>query len=219
MKLTDVVKEGLTRTGTSDSAVVGWGRGMGHKGHMYLASAVLSYAKEKSADPYFVLSRTQDRENPLSVKEKLAIYRKVFPKNQKVFQSATPTMPDLTQVLRRLWRTGYKNVTVVVGADQKDSLGYVMNYNGKNSKLDDQLLYQFDKLQVISRQETNDPNAKEEGPRATPMRQILLDPKATPEQKFKVWRDAMSPEINDDEIRALMKKSYTRIKPKKNVRK
>ena len=32
--------EAIDRTGEGNTAVVGWGRGMGHKGHMMLASIV-----------------------------------------------------------------------------------------------------------------------------------------------------------------------------------
>ena len=36
------LRELLNRTGEHKAAVVGWGRGMGHKGHMYLASSVIT---------------------------------------------------------------------------------------------------------------------------------------------------------------------------------
>ena len=48
--------EALARTGEGKAAVVGWGRGMGHKGHMMLASSVITHANQLSADPYFVLA-------------------------------------------------------------------------------------------------------------------------------------------------------------------
>jgi hypothetical protein len=66
-------------------------------------------------------------------------------------------------------------------------------------------------LDVIARQETNDPSREEEGPRATPMRNILNDPNATDEQKFAAWRDSMSPELSDDEVRDLMDKAGSRM--------
>ena len=36
------IVEGLIRTGRNNTAVIGWGRGMGHQGHMYLASSVIT---------------------------------------------------------------------------------------------------------------------------------------------------------------------------------
>lgn len=214
--------EALVRTGQGDSAVVGWGRGMGHKGHMFLASAVLTQAKQQSADPYFVVSKTVGKDDPITPDEKLAIYKKVFPQSGHIFQTATDEMPDLTRVLINLYKQGYKNVTVVVGADQKTALGYVTNYNGKSTKTGE-ILFNFDNLTVISRQETADPSAGEEGPRATPMRQVLNDPSKSSEEQFAVWRDAMNPEISDDEVRDLMLKAKTRMDaasvPKPKVKK
>ena len=64
--------EAITRTGKGDTAVVGWGRGMGHKGHMMLASSVITKAKEVGGDPYFVVSRTVGKDDPITPEEKLA---------------------------------------------------------------------------------------------------------------------------------------------------
>lgn len=202
--------ENLERTGESKSAVVGWGRGMGHKGHMFLASSVVTHAEELSADPYFVVSKTVGKDDPITPEEKLEIYKKVFPEKGHIFQTATDEMPDLTRVLSKLNNLGYDSVTVVVGADQKKALSYVKNYNGTPDKKGN-IPYSFKELNVISRQETNDPNAGEEGPRATPMRDILKDPKASEDEKFNLWRSAMSPELSDDEVKDLMHKASQRM--------
>ena len=210
--------EAITRTGKGDTAVVGWGRGMGHKGHMMLASSVITKAKEVGGDPYFVVSRTVGKDDPITPEEKLAIYKKVFPEQGHIFQAASDEIPDLTKVLANLNKQGYKNAVVVVGADQVKAFQYLKNYNGKPTKAGD-IPFEFDNLEVISRQETTDPSAGEEGPRATPMRQALNDPNKSEEEQFAVWRDAMSPEVSDDEVRDLMNKAKTRIgafvKPKK----
>lgn len=211
MKIIDIFEE-ITRTGKGNAAVVGWGRGMGHRGHMFLASAVVTKAKETGADPYFVVSRTVGIDDPIKPEEKLAIYKKVFPSSANIFQVATDEMPDLTRVLRDLNRQGYDKAVVVVGADQVNALSYVKNYNGKADKAGN-IPYNFDSLEVIARQEvTSDPGSQEEGPRATPMRQVLLDPTKTDAEKFTVWRDAMSPELSDAEVRELMNKAEQRMK-------
>lgn len=214
--------EDINRTGKGSTAIVGWGRGMGHKGHMMLASSVITHAKDLGGDPYFVVSRTYGPDDPLQPDEKLAIYRKVFPEQGHIFQVATDELPDLTRVLGNLNKQGYKNAVVVVGADQKAAFQYLNAYNGKPNKKGE-IAFKFDNLEVISRQETNDPSRKQEGPRATPMRQVLNDLAAFrqshPEYKnvpddqlpFQVWRDAMSPEISDDEVRDLMAKAKTRM--------
>lgn len=222
MLLRELFFESLDRTGESKSAVLGWGRGMGHKGHMFLASSVITQAEEDNSDPYFVVSRSVGKDDPITPEEKLNIYKKVFPKHGHIFQTATDEMPDLTKVLTKLNQHGYTNVTVVVGADQKTALGYVLNYNGKPDKAGN-IPFKFDSLRVISRQETNDPSKDEEGPRATPMRQALLDPNMNDKEKFQIWRDAMSPELSDQEVRSLMTTALQRMqefgKPKAKTKK
>ena len=217
-----LLREFLNRTGEGKAAVVGWGRGMGHKGHMYLASSVITQAGEEGADPYFVVSRTVGKDDPITPEEKMQIYKKVFPKHGHIFHSATDEMPDLTRVLTKLDKHGYTDVTVVVGADQVKALSYVKQYNGVPNKAGE-TMYSFNSLNVISRQETNDPSREEEGPRATPMRAVLTDPDATEEQKFQTWRDAMSPEISDAEVHELMNKAHERMqsfsKPKAKAKK
>ena len=215
--------ENLARTGEKNTAVVGWGRGMGHKGHMMLASSVLTYSDKIGGDPYFVVSRTYGPDDPLQPEEKLSIYKRVFPDSSHIFQTATDELPDLTRVLTNLNQQGYNNVTVVVGADQVTAFQYLKQYNGKPNKKGE-VPFNFDSLDVISRQETGDPSAGEEGPRATPMRQVLTDPSKSEREQFAVWRDAMSPEIDDDTVMDLMRKAKERMaqmtaaKPKKKVK-
>ena len=210
----------MARTGEGKTAVVGWGRGMGHKGHMYLASSVITHANQLGADPYFVVSKTVGKDDPITPDEKIAIYKKVFPQSGHIFQPATDEIPDLTRVLANLNQQGYTSVTVVLGADQVKAFQYLKNYNNKPDKSGN-ILYNFDNLDVISRQETDDPSKDQEGPRATPMRQALMDPNKSEEEQFQVWRDAMSPQIGDDEVRDLMTKAKERMtamsapKPKK----
>lgn len=205
-----LLREFLNRTGEGKAAVVGWGRGMGHKGHMYLASSVITQADEQGADPYFVVSRTVGKDDPIKPAEKMQIYKKVFPKHGHIFHTATDEMPDLTRVLAQLDRHGYTDVTVVVGADQVKGLSYVKQYNGVPDKAGN-IPFSFNSLNVIARQETNDPSREEEGPRATPMRDVLMDPDKSEDEKFAVWRDAMNPELDDDEVRDLMQKAQTRM--------
>jgi hypothetical protein len=215
--------ENIHRTGEGKTAVVGWGRGMGHRGHMMLASSVITHARDLEGDPYFVVSRSYGPDDPLQPEEKLDIYRKVFPEQGHIFQTATDELPDLTRVLANLNQQGYTNAIIVVGADQKAAFQYLNHYNGKPDKKGN-IAFDFENLQVISRQETTDPSREEEGPRATQMRAVLMDPSKSHDEQFAVWRDAMSPEIDDEEVMALMHKAKERMtqmaaekKPKKKV--
>jgi len=203
--------EGLTRTGRSDTAVIGWGRGMGHIGHMYLASSVITQANESNGDPYFVVSRTVGKDDPLTPVEKLSIYKRVFAEHKQIFQSTSDAAPDLNRILGKLQEHGYKKVVVVLGEDQVKTFQYLKNYNGKPTKAGE-ILYTFESIEIISRQETNDPSKTLAGPRATDMRAVLLDPTKLDEDKFAVWRDAMSPKLNDDEVHMIMKLAEHRLK-------
>ena len=104
---------------------------------------------------------------------------------------------------------GYGDVTVVVGADQVNAFQYLVRPD--KSGVEPYKQFGLDSMKVIARQETNDPSKDEEGPRATPMRQALVDPNMSDGEKFAVWRDAMSPELSDQEVRDLMGTALQRM--------
>lgn len=196
----------MKRTGNSKIAVVGWGRGMGHTGHMYLADAVITQAKEMNADPYFFISKTVGKDDPIYPEEKVKIYQRVFPKYAKIFEP----QGNLNQALTDLAGMGYQGVVVVVGADQKQAFQYLEKPNKEGVPV-----YQsmgLKKLRVISRQETNSQYAEQEGPRATPMREVLLNPNASEEDKYNVWRRDMPQALSDQEVLDLMHKAEQRMK-------
>ncbi len=195
----------MKHNGNSKIAVVGWGRGMGHKGHMYLADAVITQANEMRADPYFFVSKTVGKDDPVFPEEKVRIYQKVFPQYAPIF---TP-QGNLNQALQELAQLGYQGVVVVVGADQKKAFQYLEGNNKEGVPVYQSL--GLKKLRVISRQETNSKFANEEGPRATPMREILLNPDASEEDKFKVWRRDMPDELGDREVLDIMNKAESRL--------
>lgn len=201
------MKESVERTGQGDTAVVGWGRGMGHKGHMYLASAVFTTAKKVNGDAYFIVSETVGKDDPLLPAEKLEIYRTVFPEHKNSFQ----TSKNLIDVLHELSNDGYKNCVVIVGEDQKAEFQYLLKYNGQPAKTSGNVIFNFDTLKIISRQETGDKFAGEAGPRATQLREILKNQDATYEQKFKVWRNAMPNALDDGEVEHYMQLAAERL--------
>lgn len=217
----------MTQRNQGKTAVVGWGRGMGHKGHMLLASAVIHQAEAMNATPIFILSRTSlidpgtgdlwanakkvraTKDDPLTPQEKLAIYQKTFPKNAKIFTVADGESGSLNDALENLAKQGFSNIVLVVGADQKAAFQYLVNPSKDGSVPYQQIGLQ--NLVVMSRQETQAPGSDIEGPRATPMRQVLLDPKVSDEQRFAVWRDAMPDALSDKEVLGLMRKAQQRL--------
>lgn len=215
------------------TAVLGWGRGMGHKGHMLLAKAVLHHAQENNAKPYFVVSRTslvdpstgqpwtdrptftKTKDDPLTPDEKLNTYRKVFPQNAEVFSVATADATKLEQVMAKIAREGFNKVILVVGEDQKASMGYLTRPD--KSGVPPYQQAGLNDLEIISRQDTTEPSSMrgspeyQEGPRATPMRQVLLDPSKSEEEQFAVWRRDMPDDLSDEEVMDLMLKAKQRM--------
>ena len=161
---------------TQKSAVVGWGRGMGHKGHILLARAVIMQAQQMNATPFFFVSATMGKEDPLTPEEKLSIYKKVFPKEAGIFNFGQ----TLGQVLSDVGKK-YKNVILVLGENEVQSFQWLLNQDKAGNV--PYKNYGLNSLKIIARQQVNDPAQKIEGPRATPMREILLNPQASEEQK------------------------------------
>lgn len=190
-------------------AVIGWGRGMGHTGHDALVSAVIHQAQQTGSTPFFVVSRSFGKDDPIPPETKLAMYKKKFPKYAKMFSLPTADAPTLNDVLAKLGAKGYDNVTLVVGADQKEAFGYLIRPD--KSGVPPYKKFGLNSLHVMSRQDTkapgSDPTQKDyhEGPRATPMREVLLDPSKSEQEQFAVWRQSMSPSLSDEEVLQMMR--------------
>ena len=189
---------------TQKSAVVGWGRGMGHKGHMLLARAVIMQAEQMNATPFFFVSATMGKEDPLTPEEKLSIYKKVFPKQAGIFNFGQ----TLGQVLSDVGKK-YKNVILVLGENEVQSFQWLLNQDKAGNV--PYKNYGLNSLKIIARQQVNDPAQKIEGPRATPMREILLSPQASEEQKFEIWRRDMPEALSDKEVLSLMSTAQQRL--------
>jgi len=192
-------------------AVVGWGRGMGHKGHMLLAQAVIVQAQELKATPFFFVSETMGKDDPLTPEEKLFIYKKVFPQYAGIFHAGSTLASVLTSVGQQ-----YKNVLLVLGEDQVQPFQWLMKPD-KSGNVPYQS-YGLESLQIISRQQVNDPAQSEAGPRATPMREILINPNATEEEQFAYWREAMPDALSDAEVLEFMNRAKSRLNVPKKVK-
>jgi hypothetical protein len=189
-------------------AVIGWGRGMGHTGHDALVTSVIHQAERTGASPFFVVSRSFGKDDPIPPETKLAMYQKKFPKYAKMFSLPSPDAPTLNDVLAKLAAKGYSDVTLVVGADQKEAFGYLTR--PAKDGVPPYQKFGLNSLQIMSRQDTkapgSDPTQKDyhEGPRATPMREVLLDPNKSEQEQFAVWRQAMSSALSDQEVLQMM---------------
>jgi hypothetical protein len=189
-------------------AVVGWGRGMGHTGHDALVQAVIHQAETTGATPYFFVSRSFGKDDPIPPETKLAMYQKKFPKYANMFSLPPEGMTTLNSVLDDLKNKGYTDATIVVGENEKDAFNYLIKPD--SSGVPSYKNFGWNNITVMSRQDTKAPGSDKskpdyhEGPRATPMRQVLLDPDKTEQEQFAVWRQAMSPSLDDSEVLDMM---------------
>jgi hypothetical protein len=190
------------------SAVVGWGRGMGHTGHDALVKAVIHQAESTGATPYFIVSRSFGKDDPIPPETKLATYQKKFPKYAKMFSLPPEGTNTLNAVLGELLTKGYTDATIVVGEAEKDAFNYLTRPDSSGNPA--YKSFGWNNITVMSRQDTKAPGSDvdspdyHEGPRATPMRQVLLDPNKTEQEQFAVWRQAMSPSLDDQEVLDMM---------------
>jgi len=189
-------------------AVVGWGRGMGHTGHDALVNAVIHQAESTSATPYFFVSRSFGKDDPIPPETKLAMYQKKFPKYAKMFSLPPEGSNSINGVLDNLKTKGYTDATLVVGEGEKEAFGYLTRPDSTGNPAYKN--FGWNNITVMSRQDTKAPGSDKdspdyhEGPRATPMRQVLLDPNKTEQEQFAVWRQAMSPSLDDKEVLDMM---------------
>ena len=191
------------------SAVLGWGRGMGHTGHDALVTAVIHQAEQTGATPFFVVSRSFGKDDPIPPETKVAMYQKKFPKYAKMFSLPPEGMSTVNEVIADLASKGYNSVTLIVGEQEKAAFGYLTK--PAKDGIPPYKKFGLDSLHVMSRQDTRAPGSDpskpdyHEGPRATPMRQVLMDPNKSEKEQFDVWRKAMSPSLSDEEVLQMMR--------------
>ena len=118
-------------------------------GHELLITSVKHMAEQLGADHAIYVSKTQDhKSNPLSVEQKIAYLRKMFPGVNFVACDATVRTPiEAAKALNEK----YQELIMVAGSDRVASFEKLLNdYNGKE--------YQYAMLQVVSAGE-RDPDA------------------------------------------------------------
>ena len=115
-------------------------------------------SRKAGNNPYFVyLSQSTDpKKNPLSYKDKIKIARKMFPRHARriMLDNKVKVLFDL---LTKLYDMGYKNVTMVVGADRIQEFDILIKkYNGKKGRHG---FYNFRNINVVSAGD-RDPDAE-----------------------------------------------------------
>lgn len=117
------------------------------KGHAKLITAVETIAKQKSADSFIFLSRSQDKDkNPLSPHDKLVFMRILFPDSNIIENEQIKNPFNAAGYLGSHLK--YTDITMVAGSDRIDS--YKRSFNNPDKY--------FDTFNIISAGE-RDPDA------------------------------------------------------------
>ena len=115
-------------------------------------------SRKAGNNPYFVyLSQSSDpKKNPLSYKDKIKVARKMFPRHARRIM-LDMKIKNLFDLLTKLYDMGYKNVTMVVGADRINEFDILIKkYNAKKGKHG---FYNFRSINVVSAGD-RDPDAE-----------------------------------------------------------
>ena len=138
-------------------------------GHAKLIDAVLSIPGEH----FVFVSHSQDnKKNPLAVEDKIYYLKKMYP-GKDVFYAASKEVPTIFHAATLLYKQGYENLVVVVGADRVAQFDEsIRKYNGKFDEKNDG--YNFKSIKVVSAGD-RDPDAEGvEGISASKMREFAL---------------------------------------------
>jgi len=139
-------------------------------GHEKLLDAL---AKKAGSNPYQIhMSQTNDKKkNPLSFNDKIKYSRMLFPKHARAILNKGK-IKTVFDIAVKLYKEGYKNITMVVGSDRVNEFDILLNkYNGKEGKI----FYNFKSIKVISAGD-RDPDADgAEGMSASKMRKAAAD--------------------------------------------
>ena len=157
-------------------------------GHQKLLSSAASISGGSELKIY--PSRTQDpKKNPLDPSTKVEYMKKMFPKYKDNIIN-DDKMKSIFDVLQSADEDGYKEVTIVVGADRLAEFKNLANkYNGE--------LYNFDLINVVSAGERDADSAGVEGMSASKMR------KAAADNDFDTFRSGIPKALDDKEAKQL----------------
>ena len=127
-------------------------------GHQKLLQKIVQTAKQQSGQPMMFVSYSQDaKKNPLTVRQKIAYIKKMFPKESRELKlQDSPSLRNVMDIASEL-HGNYDNLVMVVGSDRVRDFKTLLNkYNGVESKHG---YYKYDNIQIVSAGE-RDPDAE-----------------------------------------------------------
>jgi hypothetical protein len=168
--------------GESKTAVVAIGSFVGHRGHEELFNYTINKAAEVGGDPYLFMGNAVGKDDPIPVDVKLQTWHKMYPEYAKNI-SGTQQGGSLMQKIKHELINPlpgkpprYDNVIIMVGEDQASMpiAGALMKAVNKFQG------YEHVKVSL-------EVTPRGTGMSFTKLRNILKDPKATPEQQYALW--------------------------------
>ena len=170
------------REGARKTAVVAIGSFVGHKGHEELFNYTINKAAEVGGDPYLFMGNAVGKDDPIPVDVKLQTWHKMYPTYAKNI-SGTQQGGSLMQKIKHELINPlpgkpprYDNIIIMVGEDQAS-----MPIAGA-------LMKAVNKFQGYEHVKVNlEVTPRGTGMSFTKLRNILKDPKATPEQQYALW--------------------------------
>ena len=170
------------REGASKTAVVAIGSFVGHKGHEELFNYTINKAAEVGGNPYLFMGNAVGKDDPIPVDVKLQTWHKMYPTYAKNI-SGTQQGGSLMQKIKHELINPlpgkpprYDNIIIMVGEDQASMpiAGALMKAVNKFQG------YEHVKVSL-------EVTPRGTGMSFTKLRNILKDPKATPEQQYALW--------------------------------
>jgi len=177
-------------------AIFTWGRmNPPTLGHARLIDNVLNRAAELKADPYFVITHTQNsKKNPFSQDEKEEILKLMFPSIK--FWKSSKEEPNPAFVVNRLRSDGYTKVYFMLGSDRKTNFKFMNN------------------IDIVKRLPGIERNKKAQGPEGisgTKVRKYAKHAARGSTRGLRRFLRSMHPAVNHEQIIRLINERITKL--------
>ena len=171
------------RDNQNKTAVVAIGSFVGHIGHEQLFDYTVKKAQQVSGDPYLYIGNAEGKDDPIPPDVKVQTWHKMYPEYAENISTVTQQGGTLIQKIKHELINPlpgkpprYDNIIIMVGEDQA-------NMNIANA-----LMKAVNKFQGYEHVKvTLEATPRGTGMSFTKLRNILKDPKATPEEQYQVW--------------------------------
>ena len=171
------------RDNQNKTAVVAIGSFVGHIGHEQLFDYTVKKAQQVGGDPYLFIGNAEGKDDPIPPSVKVQTWHKMYPEYAKNISTVTQEGGSLMQKIKHELINPlpgkpprYDNVIIMVGEDQA------------NMPIAGALMKAVNKFQGYEHVKVSlEATPRGTGMSFTKLRNILKDPKATPEEQYQTW--------------------------------